>query len=149
MTFLNPKFSQIRLKNDTFRPFIRLKKLPKSFDIVQLMQQSCMKTSTYTKTRFNKIACSFVACNNVSYTMQQLHATKLHRVWWALVWYSSLGSSKVIMWFIYIYRINRHESKHIIHIRNNKRSSIACWKRHIEKTYRVVKSLESKFPARG
>ena len=31
VTFLNQKFNQIRLKNDTFRPFIRLKSLPKSF----------------------------------------------------------------------------------------------------------------------
>ena len=36
---LNSKFDQIRPKNDTFRPFIRLKKLPKSFGIVQLIRE--------------------------------------------------------------------------------------------------------------
>ena len=39
LTFVNPKFDEIRPKNDTFRPFIRLKKLPKTFGIVQLMVQ--------------------------------------------------------------------------------------------------------------
>ena len=37
VTLLNPKFNQIRPKNDTFRAFIRLKNLPKSFGIFQLM----------------------------------------------------------------------------------------------------------------
>ena len=35
--FLNPKFNKIRPTNDTFRPFIRPKKLSKSFGIVQLI----------------------------------------------------------------------------------------------------------------
>ena len=32
-----PQISTKFAQNDTFRPFIRMKKLPKSFDIVQLM----------------------------------------------------------------------------------------------------------------
>ena len=48
-----------------------------------------------------------------------------HSLW---LWYSSLGSSKVIIWFIYIYRINRHKSKHKIHIKNDKKSQLLVGK---------------------
>ena len=37
VTFFNSKFDQIRTKNDTIWVFIRLKKLPKSFGVVQLI----------------------------------------------------------------------------------------------------------------
>ena len=40
ITFLNTKFNLISPKNDTFRPFIQLKILPKSFGIVQLNGQN-------------------------------------------------------------------------------------------------------------
>ena len=43
MIFLNPKFNQIRPKNDTFQSFIRLKKLPKSFGIVQLTESTVLQ----------------------------------------------------------------------------------------------------------
>ena len=40
---LTPNFNQIRVKNDIFRPFRRVKKLQKSFGIVQLMDAQGIK----------------------------------------------------------------------------------------------------------